>query len=264
MKFLLDNFTGILIGIVSSLIVLLLQGFIRVFSLVVAAWIRKTGTLGPIWGFQRASEVYVVSGSIQKAAATLLGPDADAANESIATMRFVRPNTKLIRLYSTSQPPEETTSNVIAIGGPVNNAITQRFMSRPEISKHIVFAKSKKDPEIPVLVDKMTKPNSVYEPTYQGDEVESDYGLILKLPNPLGDQSEILILAGCDTHGVLAAARSISLHPDANVVLKAIRKHLGLGAYFRENYFAAIVHCIAVGNDVTRLKLVDFHPLNNS
>lgn len=251
------NFDSIVAGIIASIIVILLQTFTRATALIIAAWANKSLLLSPVWGFTSSTRLYVVSGSIENVAqqvrnAILMGPDADAANEAITTTRLLRPKMRISRIYSPSYPDEFLKEDIVSVGGPVNNAVTRKLMAF--ISDFVIF-------EGFVLKDRIAGHD--YETVYEADKVHHDYGLILKLPNPSGFPTEILILAGCDTHGVLAAARAVSLHPDGKTALKALRKRLGLFAHFRRNYYMAIVGCKAVGNEVGNLELIDFHSLRH-
>lgn len=262
LDFFSNNSGAIIVGIVSSIIVILLQTSVRTSSILLATWLGKGSTLAPIWGFYDAPRIYVVSGSIigmsSARQAVLMGPDADAANESISTLRFLRPNTELIREYSPGHPEEQLRENAVSIGGPTNNIVTRRLMKT--VWDRISF---QDDEGSSRLVEKFSAATVAYEASYDdNDAIQTDYGLILKIPNPFDNSAEVLILAGCDTPGVLAAARSISLHPDGRRMTKTIRKRLGRFAYFRKNYFVAIVRCDVIGNEVGKLDLVKFHLLD--
>jgi hypothetical protein len=237
--------------------VLVLQTVVKTSSALLSAWARGVLKLGPLWGFRGVERLYVVSGSISDVRqevrdAILMGPDADAANECIAALRFLRPRTRVVRMYSPSFPDEMLKENVVAVGGPVNNPVTEKVMQ--PLSRIVKF-----DAAL-ILHDLLA--GSQFETKYSdGNTVERDYGLILKLPNPMRIGGELLVLAGCDTHGVLAAARAISPHPDGTGTSHAIRAQLGFGAFARKDYYMAVVSCNAVGNEVGTLQLVAFHRL---
>jgi hypothetical protein len=258
-----SNLTAIMIGILTSVIVLLLQTVVRTSSLALAAWLGRTGTIAPIWGFKDAKRIHIVSGSLEGLGAKtpqaiLMGPDADAANECFATLRNLRPSSKLVREYSPYYPEEQLKEDMVSIGGPVNNSVTRRLMAY--ISEKVSF-----EPESGDLLDKFSTASKRYEATYDdNDVILSDYGLILKIPNPFDITREVMVLAGCDTPGVLAAARSISLNPEGKTATKAMRKSLRRFAYFRDNSFVAIVKCNVIGNEIGIPELVAFHPIQGA
>lgn len=129
-----DNLNSIVTGIVASVIVLLAQSLVRAIALLIASWVNRSLSLSPIWGFTSSDMIYVISGSIEGVSqevrgAILMGADADAANEAIATIRCLRSKTRIFRFYSPKYPDELLKENLISIGGPVNNFVTNKLMS---------------------------------------------------------------------------------------------------------------------------------------
>lgn len=256
-----DNFNSIVTGMVASVIVLLSQSLVRAIALLIASWVSRSLSLSPIWGFHSSDGIYVISGTIDEVSeeirgAILMGPDADAANESIATIRFLRSKVRIFRFYSPKYPNELLRENLISVGGPINNYVTSKLMS--SVSDLVSFEE---------FILKNNVSNETYETEYEDEDEKTaiqDYGLILKLPSPYAQNTDVLVLAGCDTYGVLAAARAISLHPDGKRTVRQILRKLGPLLYFKNNYYFGIFRCDVIGNDIGNIKLMDFQKIKSS
>jgi len=101
-----------------------------------------------------------------------------------------------------------------------------------------------------------------YRPTYPNGIIDLDYGIIMKLPNPFSVSHQVIMFAGCDSHGVLASVRAISFDPDTKPILKQIHRNIKGLTGEKEKYYFCVIRCQAVGHDVGRLAVEEVHLLN--
>jgi hypothetical protein len=96
---------------------------------------------------------------------------------------------------------------MILLGGPDANSVTRRAVKH--ISSNLRFG----DPEINEIAihDTAQTPERIYQPSpLDRDNSGTDYGLILRAPNPFDPNKEIMILAGSFGHGTWAAVRHVT------------------------------------------------------
>lgn len=119
--------------------------------------------------------------------------------------------------------PEE---NVILLGGWISQRYSQMFID--EIAKYLRYW------NIPyrtydgaIYIDGM----KAYEPTRNSQitsfEIQEDYAIIAKIPNPLNLSKAVIICAGINSQGTEAASRAISEDKEIDRLKTEIEKQLG-------------------------------------
>src|SRR5579872_6152739 len=199
------NQDAILAGVVSSAIVLAGQTFVRTASLVLFDVILRRPPARRLWGFKKPRRIYVVSGSIERLTegdglSYLAAPDAEAAAIVTVALRNLYPKTEVVHLHSPTFSPDLYGSDVVTVGGPVNNLCTRRLLET--IPGGVGFDG----------LDLVTN-TARYTIGAPAVGAGSDFGLVVASANPYGAGTRFVLLAGCDTHGVLAAAMSICAAP---------------------------------------------------
>jgi hypothetical protein len=117
-------------------------------------------------------------------------------------LHFGFPKVRDVSLFiSRSFPFEFYSRDLVLLGFPLGNEVTRRIMSDLDIP--LTFT----DHEI---IDTKTGA-SRYRATIKEGEVIRDYGLIVRVPNPYKKGANVLILAGCETYGVKAAADFLTI-----------------------------------------------------
>jgi hypothetical protein len=239
-----QNRDAIIAGIVSSAIVLTLQVATRVVSLLIYDIIVRRLPTKRIWGIASPKQIYVVSGSIETLTgptglAYLAAPDAEAVAVVSVTLRLLYPKAELVHAYSPNFSPDLYGAHVVSVGGPINNTCTRTLM---------------KALGVPLRFEQLdlVTPKRRYElkaPTAQ-DPVNTDYGLVISAPNPFTPGARCLIIAGCDTHGVLAAANALSPDRLQRKYRHAVAKGHGLLHYFKRYRYYSVVSAQALANTV--------------
>lgn len=253
-KWLLDNSKdiniNIIAGLVASFIVLVFQTFVRSISLIIASFFTLRYQLKILWQFRKPERIFVVSGSIETPldikTAILAGPDADAANTLIATLGLIYPDADIHHVYSSAFPKELYKENLVVVGGPINNSCSRDVLD--QLKKEAYFD------EFALVIGK-DKFEAVYDAK---DEPLSDFGLIIRTVNPFDCTKDLILVAGCDTHGVLGAATSISLKSDAISTRKQLKSLLGIRYYLLKTNYIVVTKCNVLGNDISGLDVIKF------
>jgi hypothetical protein len=173
----------------------------------------------------------------------LAGPDAEASSTMLATVGLLYPSAEVRHMYSSSFPQELYKETLVVVGGPLNNACTATFLrSIDTISFNQDF--------------QMVLPGGeTCEGSYDGESAVHDFGAIIRVANPFDPSKDVLLLVGCDTYGVLAAALSVSPRIDAASARTALHRGLGWRKYLRRPSYVAVVECDVLGNDVGNVTL---------
>lgn len=93
-------------------------------------------------------------------------------------------------------------ANLISIGGPEGNRVTERILRRINHSIKFDSGSSLRD----------TETDTVYNPEFETEgegrkTLVLDYGLLIKAPNPLDPRHTVMIIAACYGYGTWAGAR---------------------------------------------------------
>ena len=241
------NSGNIYSGIIASFIVLLLQSATRIATALVLQLLHVRWRLELLWCFRKPSRVYVVSGAIKGVTeeikgVVLAGPDAEASSTMLATVGLLYPTAEVRHVYSSSFPPEWYKETLVVVGGPLNNSCAATLL------KSIGTLSFNSDFQMIVGED-------TCEGTYDGESAVHDFGAVVRVPNPFDPSKDVLLTAGCDTFGVLAAALTVSPRVDAAAPRTELHRRLGWRKYLRRPSYVAIVECDVLGNDVGNIKL---------
>lgn len=254
LKWFSTNGSNILAGIVASSIVLALQVFSRAASLALAVLVTLRWSLRLLWRLRDPRRVYVVSGAITNVSeeiksVILAGPDAIATSTLIATVGFLYPKAEVRHVYSSRFARESYKDHMVVVGGPVNNTCSADMLNH--LGTHCSFDNFKL--MLPCLQNKS------YEAQYDEQEKPiKDYGAVIRMINPFDKSKDTLLVVGCETFGVLAAAMLISSRPDAKDARSQLRKRLGIRKYFKRQSYIAVVECDVLGNDIGCVSLKEF------
>ncbi|MFQ5577949.1 MAG: hypothetical protein ACE5G8_13275, partial [Anaerolineae bacterium] len=157
--------------------------------------------------------------------------------------------------FGTEFPRVGWKGSIIILGGDDNNdvmkAIKAQFLKKGDYKLPIDFEYEtllwKDEPKVKCkgLVCRDDDGVTLFEPKINQDQnVDIDYGLIARFPNPFNFQSKLFIFAGCHTYGTAAAARVVASKP----ILQTIERECP--AYSNSEFFAAAVRCSV--NEVDR------------
>ncbi len=96
---------------------------------------------------------------------------------------------------------------MILLGGPDANSVTRRTAKR--ITSMLRFGSAEVN-EIAIRDTSEASPRLYVPSPLDQDNAGTDYGLILRAPNPFAPDKEIMIIAGSFGHGTWAAARHVT------------------------------------------------------
>jgi len=221
-------------------------------------FIRKRRPFYRIWRLDQDVTTYMVTGSIDLKALTgtqiFLAPtmaagDIDAFVEIISSLRLLYPKARIERFFSEEFPERNMDENIVTIGGPKWNTVTRHLLRSSD--SPLTF-------DGYFLVDEIT--GQRHETEEDETQIYVDYGLILRMRNPYDRKNNFVLLAGCDTFGVLAAAKCMSsLSSFGYATIKTIDRQLG--RFFRKPHFGAIVRCDIIGAKVTNIELIALYEI---
>ena len=252
------QFDAILAGIVSSTIVITfgqMYGWGR--PLLGRVQSRR------IWRLKGARHIRIVSATFQDADRAVISsapttwPDANAASRLIDMTRSLYPRAEIAHDFKAAE--EEFLNTLVSVGGPVYNRATDRLMQSInrkcyfELAgetnsgeKYYRFVTSQGMSFTPVLTDK--------------NVVTTDYGIIIRMINPLaGDGRVVLLVLGCETFGVLASALVLA---GDSVAGKARRQLLKALPLTRSTEYLAVFRCEPLGTTVGAIHMEHFEELN--
>jgi hypothetical protein len=250
-----DNFNIILAGIISSVIVLGLQIFVPPVSVIVYDTLARKRPAKRVWGIASPKQIYIVSGSIETMTgptglAFLAAPDAEAVAVITVSLRLLFPKAELIHAYSPNFSPDMYGAHVISVGGPVNNTCTRTLM---------------KATGAPASFDRLdlVTPNRRYElkPPTKDEPINTDYGLVISTMNPFTPTTRCIIIAGCDTHGVLAAANALSPDRLQKHFRAAVARSQPSLRFWKHYSYYAVVSAKALANTVGTLNIEEVNKL---
>lgn len=243
------NYDAIVAGILSSIIVIALQIFVRSVSQILIYYFTSRLYLSHIYQFKNGDVAYVISGSLPKPEndkddTTLIkGPDANGANLIVRTLEEILPKSNIKHLFthnttSTFQIKDE---NIVTVGGPKFNSFTR------SVSKYLPNSIAFDDKGVLHIKDR--------EYCKDVDNCK-DFGVIIRIHNPFRDKKNILIIAGCGTYGVLAASYVLTKNQRYPGLKKSLIKKLPYRTLRQHKEFYAIVSCDTNNNEVGNPKII--------
>lgn len=126
--------------------------------------------------------------------------DLKAAAKVAALLSHFTDQQEGIKLIEANYIHGSLSKNIVLIGGPITNSITQRVMDDASIpfsfeNHHLINKKKHKE----------------YKPRLdESGKVIEDYAFILKLKNLFDERYGLIILAGCYGYGTYAAAKAVT------------------------------------------------------
>jgi hypothetical protein len=263
LKWSVENYSNIMSGIVASVIVILLQVSVRSLSITLSMLFSVRWQLQHIWGLKKSERIYIVSGAITGVSdlvktTILAGPDSEASSTLFATSNLLYPKSEIRHVYSSKFSRDLFKENIVSVGGPIHNYCTKDFLRK---FSETVFFNDEMD-----LIFKSKCYSVKYDAldnSGTGDKPLNDYGIVVRTTNPYDSTKSILLIMGCDTYGVLAAARLVSSRLDSLACRKILNKKLGFKRYFTQQNYIAVVECDVLENDVGDIRLVDFVSMNS-
>jgi len=212
-----------------------------------------------VWKLRKPSELRIVSGSVTDTnpfvQTPTSWPDANAASILIQKARVIYPKARVVHSFSCN--PDDLTSDLITVGGPVFNEATRELIHR--IGSFVSFKQAgvvngEAYYSLVVQADE-------YTPEYQGEKVYRDFGAIVRMKNPLCVHlNDSILVVGCETFGVLASALVLADDEVARSARKKLLSHLSLGK--RVSDFVAVFSCEALRYSVGAVQLVKFYRLD--
>ncbi len=249
------NFGAVLAGVISSVLVLMGQMTVIVLSRLIIDKIGGRRSLRRMVQMDSPSKIYLVSGSIEElerqqpaGPAFLAAPDAAAVASLRIGLRLLYPHTEILHTFAPEFSRDLYGANVVTIGGPINNRCTRDFLS-----------------ELPLAVSfeglDLTTPSARYE-LAEIDPVlaaRDDYGLIVSAENPFDSRARCVVIAGCDSGGVLAASMIVSPDPLGANARRQIRRLMRWSPFRgRTKAFFAVIRTRATRNIASAPVLVEF------
>lgn len=179
-----------------------------------------------LWGFREADQVYIVCPELEEPEKRqypepqeflYLGKygDIDSLIAVYSSLNKIYPQLSI--KFCTSEefeniPGNSYASNLILIGGPDYNKVTEHFM------KHTPFEFSQDENGETILVYKQV--GHIFKPKFKlQQEIEEivDYGFFLKIPNPYNPDKKLIMINGVHTYGVYGSAKCFSLYDEHEI-----------------------------------------------
>lgn len=121
-----------------------------------------------------------------------------------------------VKLVLSARPSEAIRHNLVVIGGPKHNDVTQCLLSRLDIRFHF-------DGHTLVRYSDGWRWNPDVRRIDGRDWSIEDFAVVVRAPNPFDRKKTVLLIAGCRTHGCLAGARAM-IGENVRSTLAAIRR----------------------------------------
>ncbi|MBZ5510011.1 MAG: hypothetical protein LAN70_02465 [Acidobacteriia bacterium] len=111
-------------------------------------------------------------------------------------------------VYDNRLEGDDLKHTIIALGGPDANEVTRGAVK--QIDSKLRFGDPEVDKNAIVIRDTTSDPPRLYNPDpLDRDGAGTDFGLILRAPNPYAPEKEMMIIAGSFGHGTWAATRYV-------------------------------------------------------
>ncbi len=246
LKFLNNNITSIVTGIIGSLIAVLLQVFVMVTVNTLTYFFTSRMRLKRLFSIKASpGEIIVVSGSVEgltnPGVAFLAGPDASAAMNILRSLQNIYPASSIKHIYATIDNSVPAFSDdIVTVGGPVFNPIAKYMLEHSPFDVRF-------DERDMLVCDGNIYDNSM--------DASVDYGLVYRFKNPLANDKKTTVIAGCGSHGVLAASMLFETNNRFKELRKSFAKKRGFVNNILNKDFLVIVKCRIWGNDISNLNI---------
>lgn len=204
---------------------------------------RLTRPFNRVWRLkdEESNQIYVVTGSIPHDTYKHLMAcgDVDAYAEIAACLRRQVRKAKIKSFFSPEFPTKFLDENIVSIGGPVWNKVTQNFMKQSGCPIDY-------DLKDRCFVDVKTG-RRFYNQVVGGNGI--DYGLIIHSANPYDTSKMVVLFIGGYTYGVLAGARYMSPFSETGSnSLRALSKRIQ-----KTNSYCVLLKVEVINNTPTKI-----------
>lgn len=176
-----------------------------------------------LWGFYETDQVYIVCPELEEPEKRqhpepqeflYLGKYGDIDSLIVVYSSLNKIYSQLNIKFCTSEefkyiPGNPYASNLILIGGPDYNKVTEHFMEQTP------FEFSQNSTDETILVHKQK--NQVFKPEFKSQkniEEVTDYGFFVKMPNPYNPDKKLIMINGIHTYGVYGTAKCFSIYDE--------------------------------------------------
>ena len=223
-----------------------------------------------LWGFSETDHVYIVCPELEEPEKRqypepqeflYLGKygDIDSLIAVYSSLNKIYPNLNI--KFCTSEefkniPGNPYASNLILIGGPDYNKVTEVFM------KDTPFEFSQYENEETILKDK--KNGQIFKSEFREQKEEIiDYGFFLKILNPYNPKKKLIMINGIHTYGVYGTAKCFSWHDEHEIEIAKENCRTVIDSLGNDPYFAVVVEVKCIGKKIgtPRIKRENLLPL---
>jgi hypothetical protein len=242
-----DILVNLLAGLIAAIVLLVCQtGVIVVASLLHDILTRRL-KIRRLFGLSTTGEpIVVISGSLNPKQPLLEGPDARAAAQIHLTLEQVFRRRRVLDTFSASPDEKDLPhTDYCAVGGPEFNACARNTLAH--LAKYVNFDAAGR---LNVVAC-----NKTFEAEYEGGAAVKDYGLLVRVRSPMDEQRRALIVAGCDTYGVYAAAQLLTDSRRFRSLYGRFRRKRGIFETLANKDYIAVVSCRPVGSDIAGVEV---------
>ncbi len=243
-----DIIVNLLAGVIAAVLILMTQTTVIIISTTIHDLITRRFRIRRIAGFRLGGDapIEVLSGSLEEESPVLQGPDARAAARIQVMLEQVFRGRRVVDGYRARQSDEEIPqSDFCTVGGPEFNSCTRSVIAY--LSSVAAF-----DSEGNLVLPSIGR---VYKPEMEGGRIKKDYGLLVRMRNPVDGRRTCVVVAGCDTYGVYAAAQLLTNSARFPHLAGQFRKKRGLVSSALNKDFVAVISCRAQGTDVSNVRV---------
>ena len=194
--------------------------------------------------------------------------DQDALLELMVFLSRHYPNATIEHFHSGNLPTGHTSGNLVVIGGPGSDDISNRVCKEMMEAVHsrIYYSDDCEQMKVRTGGNAPMELRAEFRDESGGDAAEhrrirKDVGYFARFPNPLNEESTVVLVNGIHTTGVLGAARAFSERrealPNFHTVLRKGESSTGFECYFKVPVLSGNIRVPLVGSEQV------FHVLSN-
>jgi hypothetical protein len=177
---------------------------------------RKRGAARLFWDVCLTSPVNIITPSppaTYRGSSYYLGYSAANALATVSSLLSIfNKAPEGIRPFEAKYTHGRMEENLVLLGGPITNQITQRMMDDFDIP--FSFKNH-------TLIDK--RRGNIYQPKVGQDGIQTDYGFVLRMANPYNSKKMLVIIAGCHGYGTYAGSRIVTDQDSLRAITKKVK-----------------------------------------
>ena len=246
----------IIVGIVSSLLAVFLVHGNKMLVLFIFLFWTRWWRLRALFSFKCFESIYVVNtikvcqdnydvtnGDMKKRKRMYIPPSNDpfAASSVIQSLRGIYRSSIIHKLVGEQDSPVIGT-NIVTIGGPLHNTTTEHYL---KCIKEIV-----KFEDNTLLVNG--------KPYNKDVDNDKDHGLVVRMDEPIHGKGKVVIVAGCGSHGVLAASLLFDFSRNNKKLMSSFNKKRTLEDRLLNRDYIAVISCTVLGHDVSDVQVCHY------